>query len=413
MVIRHCVERLGQNVLRRAPPAPVPGGRCVVRCLAVLPLVPYPPDRGDRLRAWDMLTALAEFSELHVALVVREAADPAAEAALDGLARGVHRLPLSSREVWRGRVAGAVQGVPPGIAAYWSGRARRALVQECPGPWDLAVAFQLRSAPYAQALNARVRLLEMTDSLSLYRRRLPRRGRALAQRLALTGIERLERRLPRAFTACVVSAEEDADTVERLSGRRPLVVPNGTRPTREPRPYRTDGPLLFVGDMRYPPNEDGIVWFVRAVWPEVRRRIPDLTLRAVGRTTARVLRLGSEAGVEIAGYVADIGAEFDRALAVVNPVRYGSGTNRKVLDAWGAARPVLSTPAGVRGLPCRDGEHLVVAEAPGEWGAAVERLRGEPAYGEGLGEEGRALLLEVLRPSDGWRAACGRVLGEV
>ena len=375
----------------------------------VLPLVPCPPDRGDRLRAWDMLTALREIAELHLALVVREEADAEARASLARVARTVHWLPLGTREAWAGRIRGAVAGMPPGIAAYWSPRVRREIATHLSGPWDLAVAFQLRAAPYVHGLTARAKVLELTDSLAYYRRQLPWRGRALVQKLAFAGVERLERRMPRAFDVTVVSAAADADIVEALSGRRPVVVPNGTPPIRAVPPYRSDGPLLFVGDMRYPPNEDGIVWFARRIWPGVRATVPGLTLRIVGRTTARVLRLAGLPGVQVAGYVPDLADEFAGALAVINPMRFGSGTNRKVLDAWAAGRPVVSTPAGGRGLGCRDGQHLLLAQEPGQWVQAVQALRRDGTFGVRLGQAGREML-QAGAQWDAWREAFSHAL---
>lgn len=375
----------------------------------MLPLVPHPPDRGDRLRAWDMLAVLAEMGELHLALVVREEVTAATREALAAVARALHVFPLTGRDVWGGRVRGGLSGLPPAITAYWSPRIRRELAERCPGPWDLAVAFQLRTAPYALALPARARVLELTDSLALYRGQLPWRGRALLQKLAFTGVERLERRLPREFTSTVVSAPADADVVERLAHRRPVVVPNGTPPAGPIQPYRTAGPLLFVGDMRYPPNEDGITWFAHRVWPQVRQALPDLTLRIVGRTTPATLRLARIPGVEVAGYVPDAQVELAAALAVINPMRFGSGTNRKVLDAFAAGRPVLSTPVGVRGLACREGEHVMVPRDVAGWVAAVVALRMEPERGARLGLAGRALLAASAQP-EAWKSAFGGVL---
>ena len=375
-----------------------------MRCLVILPIVPYPPDRGDRLRAWDMLSALRDMAELHLALVVREDADAPVRAALAEVATTIRWFPLSGRDAWAGRLRGVAAGLPPGITAYWSSRARRAIAEACPGPWDLAVAFQLRAAPYAMNVAAGRRVLELTDSLAHYRRQLPWRGRALAQKLAFTGVERLERRLTRAFDVSVVSAETDADVVAGLSGRRPVVVPNGTPPTREVAQYGVDGPLLFIGDMRYPPNEDGIVWFARRIWPALAAALPGLTLRVVGRTTPATQRLANLPRVQVAGYVPDVHEEFARALAVINPMRFGSGTNRKVLDAWAAGRPVLSTPAGIRGLGCRDGEHVVVASDPGQWVEAVKAMRSDATLGARLGSAGRALLQAGAQPN-AWRTA--------
>ena len=347
--------------------------------LVVLPLVPYPPDQGDRLRAWDMLRDLAGLGPLRVVLVGPELPGETARAALAGLGATVAHVGLGRADLAAGALAAVARGWPASVGAFWSPLARRALLAAAPGPWDLAVAFQLRAAWYVQAVPARRRALELTDSLSLYAGRLPWRGRALRQRLLLQGARRLERDLPRRFDLCFVSTDDDADAVAALAGARPVVVPNGCHPVADPAPPRPAGPLLFVGNMRYPPNEDGILWFVRTVRPALRQAFPDLRLRVVDRSTPRVEALAHGPGVEVRGYVEDLRAEVDAALALVNPIRFGSGSNRKALDGLAAGRPVVSTRMGGRGIGAGEEDGLLRADAPAEWVRAVGRLRAAPA----------------------------------
>lgn len=374
-----------------------------MRILAVLPLVPYPPDQGDRLRAWEMLQALAWAGELHVRLVLREPASAAGAEALARLARSVQVIPLSRHDLLRGAIRGGLGGLPPTIAAYWPRRG--GWPPEGEPRWDVACAFQLRAAPYVESVAARFRVLELTDALGLYRRQVPARGRAGAQRLLLRGVERLERDLPPRFDEVWVSAQADADWIARLSGRRPRVVPNGCRPVAAPAPYRAEGPFLFVGNMRYPPNEDGVVWFARQIWPAFRAARPGRRLRLVGRGTQRVDGLARIAGVEVAGFVPDLDGELAGAAALLNPIRFGGGTNRKVLDAWAAARPVLSTPQGVRGFQAVDGREARVASSPGEWLERLTWVVDHPEEAAALGHRGWEFARRDLDADAVWRRA--------
>ena len=384
-----------------------------MRVLAVLPLVPYPPDQGDRLRAWEMLTALAAHGSLTAALVVPDAPSPPSVDAIRALPAEVRVVVLPRLARLRGAVAGALAGRPPAITAWWDRRAAadlQAALASPTDPWDLACAFQFRAAPYVRRLPARVRALEMTDALGLYRRQLPWSGRALRQRLALRGVEALERRWPRDFDRAWIAAEADAAWVERLSGSRPTVVPNGCLPVSEPAPYRPDGPVLFLGNMRYPPNEDAALWLAREVWPAVRTAAPAAILRLVGVPSPAVAALAGRPGVEVAGRVPDVAVELAAASVVVNPVRFGTGTNRKVLDAWAAARPVVSTPTGVRGFPCADGQQVLLASTPDQWVARLGWIREHPAEAGDLGRRGwrfaqtaadsRAAWAEALAAAD-------------
>lgn len=389
------------------------------RALAVLPLQPWPPDRGDRLRAWDMLEALAEAAELHVVLLGPGDTGPEARAALGRLARSLSTVRLSAGQMAAAAAAALARGLPPAVGAWWAGAGVRrvaalaaAVGGGAPGrvPWDVACAFQLRAAPHALAVDARVRVLELTDALSLYRRRLPWRGRALAQRLSLAGVARLERRLVRRFDCCFVSAAPDAAALERLAGAAPRVVPNGCHPAEAPAPLRPQGPLVFVGHMRYPPNEDAAVWFARQVWPGLRAAVPSLRLRLVGLPTPAVQALGGAEGIEVAGYVADVQAELERAFAAINPVRFGGGSSRKVLDAWALGRPVVSTRAGARGLGAIDGEHLLLADQPADWVRQVRRLREDPGLAQRVARQGWQLARREHDARRLWAAAWAETL---
>ena len=344
--------------------------------LVVLPLVPYPPDQGDRLRAWDMLRDLAGLGPLRVVLVGPEPPGETARAALAGLGATVAHVGLGRADLAAGALAAVARGWPASVGAFWSPQARRALLAAAPGPWDLAVAFQLRAAWYVQAVPARRRALELTDSLSLYAGRLPWRGRALRQRLLLRGARRLERDIPRRFDLCFVSTADDADAVAALAGVRPVVVPNGCHPVADPAPPRPAGPLLFVGNMRYPPNEDGILWFVRTVWPALRQAFPDLRLRVVGRSTPRVEALAHGPGVEVRGYVEDLRVEVRRwrwstrsASAAAATARRSTGWRRggrSCRRAWGGGGSRRGRRMGCCGRTAR-------RSGCGPWAACARR----------------------------------------
>ena len=380
-----------------------------MRFLAVLPLVPYPPDRGDRMRAWEMITALSSLGHLMLAIVASEAPS-AALTALRKLAKEVYWYRLDRRDMLLGMAQGVVRGFPINISRYWSEDIRRRLQAECRGPWDLILAYQLRAVPYVQGLQGGVRVLDLTDSLALYRRRLPRRGRSILHRLALMGVEKLETRLPRQFDVCWVSAPDDAARLEQLSGISPRVVPNGCFPVSQPAPYQPEGPVVFVGDMRYPPNEDAILSFTRHVWPLVRQKQPHKRLRILGRPTRAVLALNRMTGVEVAGVMPSLERDLQDAGVVINPVRFGTGSSRKILDAWAAARPVVSTRAGARGLLCREGGEVLLADTAEEWCASLSWLTHHPVEAEGLGRRGWTLARATYDAQVVWSKASSSVL---
>ena len=124
--------------------------------------------------------------------------------------------------------------------------------------------------------------------------------------------------------------------------------------------------------MEYHPNQLAVRFFRREIWPRLRDRWPGLAWRLVGKNPEAVRQFTSgDPRIEVQGQVDDAIAELARARVAVVPLLAGSGTRLKILEAWAAGLPVVSTTLGAEGLPARDGEHLLLAD-----GAAAFAARG-------------------------------------
>jgi glycosyltransferase involved in cell wall biosynthesis len=133
--------------------------------------------------------------------------------------------------------------------------------------------------------------------------------------------------------------------------------------------------LLFLGTLCYLPNEDALSLFCDSIVPKILERKPHVNLRVAGtNATARVRALANREGVTFVGTVPDVSTEYERCGAVVVPLRGGSGTRIKILEAFSYRRPVVSTSLGAEGLGTVHGEHLLIADTPDEVAAACLRL---------------------------------------
>src|SRR5262249_24572417 len=143
------------------------------------------------------------------------------------------------------------------------------------------------------------------------------------------------------------------------------VIPNGyERPAFAAGHRRVASPptLRFQGQMTYEPNVDGASYLVTRVLPLVRREIPDVALRIVGRCDDTLLELRKHRNVTVTGYVPHIETELGAADAVVVPVRFGSGTRIKILEAFAHRVPVASTTLGAEGLGVASERELLVGD---------------------------------------------------
>jgi glycosyltransferase involved in cell wall biosynthesis len=380
--------------------------------LVISPEAPFPLSGGGSMRSASLFHYLGEHYRLDV-IAFREpgAPDPAA-AFPEGLARqtSVIDLPYHSRaplaraarnllRYARGRVplTDRFAGFGPRLSQFLRGRR-----------YDLAIIEHFWCAPYQREIEqhaGRVVLdLHNVESVLLERMALTA---AWPASMALNRFARLcreaERRwLPR-FPLLLVTSPEDARFIERISpGAVTRVHPN-TIPL-VPQPDLPEEPLLvFSGNMEYPPNRSAVRYFRRRVWPLLRKRWPDLRWRLVGKNPRAVADCAAgDPRIEIAGPVEDAISALARARVVVAPLLAASGTRVKILEAWAAGRAVVSTTLGAEGLPARDGEHLLVADSPSAFAAAVSRLLASPDERRVLGRAGRNLFEQHFTWQQGW-----------
>ena len=173
----------------------------------------------------------------------------------------------------------------------------------------------------------------------------------------------------REATAVCAMSDHDAAAFERYGAREVLVVPNGVDTAavayREP---AAGAQLLFVGHYGYQPNAAAARELAGEILPRVREQCPGATLELVGREPPAALARRPPDGVRVTGAVPDVLEHLHAARAVVIPLRSGSGTRLKVLEALAAGVPVISTPLGVQGLEVRHGEDVLIGETPGRAG---------------------------------------------
>jgi glycosyltransferase involved in cell wall biosynthesis len=161
---------------------------------------------------------------------------------------------------------------------------------------------------------------------------------------------------------------------------------------------------VFSANFEYHPNIDAVGYLIAEIWPRVRREHPDLRLRLVGRGDASVRRLIPEgAGIEVTGPVGDAFAEISKARIVVAPLRAGSGTRIKILEAWAAGKPVVATPLAAEGLEAEDGVNILLAEQPARFVAAISGLLRDSNDRQRLGTNGRQTFERLYTWEGAWR----------
>jgi glycosyltransferase involved in cell wall biosynthesis len=182
-----------------------------------------------------------------------------------------------------------------------------------------------------------------------------------------------------------------------LASARVEIVRNGfdVPPAQGVRAPRAEQPvLLFVGSMGYFPNRDGARFLVDEVLPHLRHRVGDCQVRIVGSAPPDVLALHDPPAVVVTGFVDDLSAELAGADLAVVPLRHGSGTRLKILEAFAHEIPVVSTAIGAEGLGAGNGVHLLIADDPEAFAQACHRLLGEASLRRALTEAAYQLVAD-------------------
>lgn len=370
--------------------------------LVLSPEPPWPTIGGGALRTASLLEYLRGRYRVSV-VVFRETGARAPEFPPD-VAGYTIEIPRHSRST-AARVARnlgrLIRGVPP-LVDRFSGFELPPEVRR--QRFSLGIVEHFWCAPYADALrpicDRLVLNLHNIESVLHARQadKLPAFARLAFRRFA-ANCAALERTWLPKFDTVLVTSEDDRNRIG--SG---VVYPNAVPPVDRPVVEKHEE-IAFSGNMEYEPNYTAVRWFATHVWPELRSRNPHLSWRLIGRNEGAVRPLVStDPRVLLTGPVSDAIPELARARAAVVPVQAGSGTRIKIIEAWAAGVPVISTTIGAEGLPYAPGEHLLIANTPAEFVLAIERVLNDSALSASLASSGRRLYEQRLTWPTAWEA---------
>lgn len=368
-----------------------------MKSLVIAGEYPWPINSGSRIRLETVLRGLGSCGTAELfSLVPKTREDIGSAEGIPGLDR-VAVVPYDSRPARGLGMLAALGRTDSPIELSHRDRpvAARALLRFASGSYDLLWYFTVRPWALLGGWDVAPALPAVLDVDDLEDRKIAARltvqrtsARGVGERLriraarALSGDEarrwaRLQAQASASCAATVVCSALDAERAVTGGLTRVEVVPNAyglVGPPLGREEVAAPPTVLFQGTLRYPPNADGARFLVDEVAPELRRWVPEVRARLVGTTTPPLQRLDDPPSVSIVGRVADMGDELARADLVVVPVRFGSGTRLKILEAFAHRIPVVSTTLGAEGLGVEDGVHLLLGDTAGELAAACARL---------------------------------------
>ncbi len=371
--------------------------------------LPYPPNKGDKVRSYHLLRHLQKRHRVFLGTFVDHPDDEAQVATLAGLCPDLHVERLNPSLAKLKSLSGLLQGEALSLAFYRSSGMQRWVREVAAAqPLQACVVFSSAMAQYAQPLLPGVPMLvdfvdvdsaKWTAYVSQHRWPMSwvyaREGRELLayERAVTAQSQQAFFVTPNEVALFTQAAPECRAKVASLCNGvdAEFFAPDPALPSPFAGSTRA---IVFTGAMDYWPNVDAAVWFATEVLPALRQRQPDLTFYIVGRDPApKVLALAC-AHVVVTRTVPEVRPYLQHAAVVVAPLRVARGIQNKILEAMAMAQPVVTVSSCAEAIGASRDEGLIRADTTEDFANVVENMMAAPSTGRYLGEQARRHVLE-------------------
>lgn len=379
----------------------------MAKLLYLVHRMPYPPNKGDKVRSYHLLRHLAARHQVFLGTFVDDPDDLQHLPVLRGLCADVCAIPLQPTLARLRSLAGLLTGDALTLRYYRSATLQawvaRTVARE---QIDAAVVFSSSMAPFALAQTGLPMLADLVDVDSAKWTEYAERHRWPLSWLYRREGDRLlayERHVVARARRSFLVTDKEVALFSRLAPEtrgQVLAVGNGVdaeyfRPdAARPSPFAAgEQALVFTGAMDYWPNVDAVCWFVEQVLPLLRQRWPALRLHIVGRSPTPAVQALAGAAVAVTGTVPDVRPYLQHAAVVVAPLRLARGVQNKVLEAMAMARPVVAATHCVEAIDARPGTEILAAGDAAEHAERVAELLADQQRATATGQAGRACVL--------------------
>jgi polysaccharide biosynthesis protein PslH len=371
--------------------------------------IPFPPDKGEKIRSFHQIKHLSERHNISLACLVDRIEDLQGVGKLKQYCASVdvvYRRPILARAAM---LAALPSTKSLSVASFYSRRLQSRIDRLLSAKrFDVIYVFSSAMAEYVWSVQGIPKIMDFVDVDSekwfdyagYYSFPLSLIFRQEGSRLA-----RLEERIASHFDHSIFVSEMESSLFKRRLSTRPIsVIPNGVdieyfKPPMEHVSAGDNPILIFIGAMDYFPNIDAVIYFCNEIFPLVRKKRPGVQLHIVGgRPVRRVKELSRHANVKVTGWVPDVRPYLAEASISVAPFRIARGLQNKILEAMASGVPVISTSRAVQGIKAGENDGLRIADEPSLFAEKILRLLDEPQLRMRCAESG----LDFVRRNHRW-----------
>jgi sugar transferase (PEP-CTERM/EpsH1 system associated) len=378
-----------------------------VKLLCITSRVPWPLEKGDKLRAYHQLKQLSVKHEIILCAINDTKLHPDAEKELKKFCKEIHVYNISKISIFFNLLRGLFNGLPLQVAYFTSSSVKNKIAklisEKKP---DRIYAQLIRSAEYVRDQKQIPRVLDYMDIFSKGIERRISKVNVLWRWLFRMEWKRLlkyEALVFNDFNSTTIISQQDRDLLPVRIPSEVIVIPNGVDTQFfSPVSVEKDYELLFNGNMNYPPNIESAVYLVEKILPAVRKKKPNVRLLISGANPSpEVLALQSE-NVTVTGWVDDVRKSFARSKILVAPMQSSIGLQNKLLEAMAMKLPCITTSLSNNALKAIPDSQILVADSPEQFAVHIQLLLDHPDKAERLAENGYKMVHEHFN----WEHTC-------
>ncbi len=361
-----------------------------MKLLVILSRIPYPLEKGDKLRAWHQLRYLSQKCELHLCCLNDAGPVPGAEEALRPFCKSLTIIPLNKAGIYANVIKSLFTAAPLQVGYFYNYSAHKKISEliDRIAP-DHIYCQLLRVARYVHDCKLPMTLdyqdvfskgyERQAENVSWIKRPVFRREARL--------LRRCETEIFSWFDHHTIISKTDRDEIQHPRRDQISIIHNGVDMDYfSPMQRDKDIDLLFTGNMNYPPNILGAEFLVKKILPELIRIRPGIRVMIAGATpTSSVKSLASE-NVLVTGWMDDIREAFARSRVFVAPMTIGTGLQNKLLEAMAMKIPCITSPLANAALEANPGEHILECANEQEYVQAILRLLDDHQYAQQLAD---------------------------
>jgi sugar transferase (PEP-CTERM/EpsH1 system associated) len=388
-----------------------------MRILYLCHRIPYPPNKGEKIRAFHQLRALSHQHQVDLFTLADDPADLAHRTTLLQFCSEVVVAPVNPKLARLFSLPYLFTPKPLTLPYFRSAELHRAVAKALARrSYDRVFIYSSAMAQYIgdewRGIPTVLDLVDVDSDKWLQYANFTRFPMSAVYRREGHALRRYERSVCERFSCVLVSTEREGQLLREISPLAHLqVIANGVdtdyfKPVESDTQPKTPT-MIFMGDMSYFPNQDAVTFFSRRVLPLVRQEIADARFLIAGRNpNAAVLKLQQIQGVEVTGYVPDVRTQLARAQVSVAPFSITAGIPNKILEAMSFGLPVVATTMGSRGLMRQVAETILTGDTPDALAKHLVVLLRDPALAKRTGLDGRHLVAHHCT----WNAALEQLL---